>query len=260
MKSNFYKYQATGNDFVIIDNRDMRFNKENSTRISELCNRRFGIGADGLIVLQNLTGYDFEMLYYNSDGKPGSLCGNGGRCIVALAHKLGIITEKARFIAMDGEHRAIIKDDWICLKMNDVSDIERNSDFYFLNTGSPHYVKFVKDIHHFDVSDSGKTIRFSDRFKAQGTNVDFIEKEKDFLFVRTYERGVEGETFSCGTGVTAAALVAALTNSLGNAEMCAVKTMGGNLTVRFNQKKDNSFDNIWLEGPVSFVFKGEVEI
>lgn len=260
MTYTFYKYQGTGNDFIIIDNRDMSFNRNDNTLVAKLCDRRFGIGADGLMLLQNKPGYDFEMVYYNSDGNESSMCGNGGRCIVAFAHKLGLLNEKARFTAIDGDHEAILKVSQVSLKMADVNEIEKNGDFYFLSTGSPHYVKFVKDVEHYNVFEEGKKVRYNERFKEKGTNVNFIEKQNNLLFVRTYERGVEGETYSCGTGVTAAALIAALTGTATSAENCAIKTLGGNLNVRFNRKSENSFDNIWLEGPATFVFKGEITL
>lgn len=260
MTYTFYKYQGTGNDFIIIDNRDMSFNRNDNTLVAKLCDRRFGIGADGLMLLQNKPGYDFEMVYYNSDGNESSMCGNGGRCIVAFAHKLGLLNKRARFTAIDGEHEAILKGGQISLKMADVNEVEKSNDFYFLNTGSPHYVRFVNNIEHYNVFEEGKKVRYSERFKEKGTNVNFIEKQNSSLFVRTYERGVEGETYSCGTGVTAAALIAALTNTATSTENCAIKTLGGNLNVRFKRKSENSFDNIWLEGPATFVFKGEIEL
>lgn len=259
MNYTFYKYQGTGNDFIIIDNRDMRFNRQDNALVAKLCDRRFGIGADGLMLLHNKPGYDFEMVYYNSDGNESSMCGNGGRCIVAFAHTLGLLSDKARFTAIDGEHEAVLKKDYVSLKMADVNAIEKNTDFYFLSTGSPHYVKFVKDVEHYNVFDEGKKVRYSERFKEKGTNVNFIEKQNNTLFVRTYERGVEGETYSCGTGVTAAALIAAVTNTSTSAENCTIKTLGGNLNVRFKRRGD-AFDNIWLEGSATFVFRGEIEI
>jgi len=260
MNYTFYKYQGTGNDFVIIDNRDMRFDRTNNALVAKLCDRRFGIGADGLMLLQTKAGYDFEMVYYNSDGNESSMCGNGGRCIVAFAHKLGLIKNKARFTAIDGEHEAVIENTIVKLKMNDVKGIERNPDFYFLNTGSPHYVAFVKDVEHFNVFEEGKKIRYNARFKEKGTNVNFIEKKDNHLLVRTYERGVEGETYSCGTGVTAAAIVAAIANTFGPVESCNINTLGGNLNVRFHKKTEEEFDNIWLEGPATFVFEGSVDV
>ena len=255
---NFYKYQGTGNDFIIIDNRDLKFNHADNGLVAKLCDRRFGIGADGLMLLQLKAGYDFEMVYYNSDGNESSMCGNGGRCIVEFACTLGLLKEKAHFIAIDGEHEAMVKLDFISLKMKDVNEVELNDDFSFLNTGSPHYVAFVKDISIYDVVEEGRKIRTNNRFKIEGTNVNFIEKQVDDLFVRTYERGVEGETYSCGTGVTAAALVAAIKNVSTANDYCDIKTLGGNLKVKFTKHSDNSFTDVWLEGPATFVFKGEI--
>ena len=254
----FYKYQGTGNDFIIIDNRNSVFDRANNALVEKLCHRRFGIGADGLMLLQNKSGYDFEMVYYNSDGKEGSMCGNGGRCIVEFARTLGLAKEKTIFYAPDGSHEAIVKPSFVSLKMNDVNGIEHNEEFCFLNTGSPHYVKFVQDINNYNVFDEGRKIRYNERFKAQGTNVNFVEKTGNELFVRTYERGVENETYSCGTGVTAAALVAAIKNKSTAADYCEIKTPGGNLKVKFKQQSTNSFTDVWLEGPAEFVFKGEI--
>ncbi len=256
----FYKYQGTGNDFIIIDNRALIFNRADNTLVAKLCDRRFGIGADGLMLLQTKEGFDFEMVYYNSDGKESSMCGNGGRCIVEFARTLGLVNENAHFVAIDGEHEAIVKQGFITLKMKDVNGIELNSEFSFLNTGSPHYVKFIDDVATYNVGEEGEKIRNSNRFKNDGTNVNFIEKQDDNLFVRTYERGVEAETFSCGTGVTAAALVAAIKNISTALNYCDIKTLGGNLKVKFKKHADNSFTDIWLQGPATFVFKGEIAI
>jgi diaminopimelate epimerase len=256
----FYKYQGTGNDFIIIDNRDLKFNRNDNRLVEKLCHRRFGIGADGLMLLQNKTGYDFEMVYYNSDGNESSMCGNGGRCIVEFARTLGLVKEETLFYATDGEHEAVVKPGFITLKMKDVSEVETNSDFYFLNTGSPHYVAFVKDLANYNVVHEGKKIRYNDRFKTQGTNVNFIEKKGEELFVRTYERGVEDETYSCGTGVTAAALVAAIETIATAQNYCEIKTLGGNLKVKFNNHNNKSFTDVWLEGSATFVYKGEIEI
>jgi len=254
----FHKYHGTGNDFIIIDNRDLKFNRTDNALIARLCHRHFGIGADGLMLLQNKTGYDFEMVYYNADGNESSMCGNGGRCITEFARTLGLIKTEAHFFAIDGNHHAIIKQGYISLKMNDVKAVEVNANFAFLNTGSPHYVAFVNDVTKYNVADQGRKIRNSERFIAEGTNVNFIEKQYNDLFVRTYERGVEAETLSCGTGVTAAALVAALRSVSTTQTHCDIKTLGGKLTVKFTRHADNSFTDIWLEGPATFIFKGEV--
>lgn len=254
-----YKYQGTGNDFILIDNRDMSVTLTED-QIKWLCDRRFGIGADGLMLLELEPGADFEMVYFNSDGKESSMCGNGGRCITAFAKHLGLVGTHAKFIAIDGMHEAKIDGDIVSLKMNDVRNVEVGDGFYYLNTGSPHYVKFVTDIENFDVYKEGKKIRNNDRFVYEGTNVNFIEKQGDSLFVRTYERGVEDETLSCGTGVTASALVAALKGISNNKNACHIKTLGGELNVKFDKVLENTFYNIWLEGPAKFVFKTSITV
>lgn len=256
----FYKYQGTGNDFVILDNRQLQFDHTDHALVARLCDRRFGIGGDGLMLLQDKKGFDFEMVYYNSDGNESSMCGNGGRCIVEFARSLGVVKDKAHFIAIDGEHTAQIKPGFISLKMNDVPQVELNAEFSFLNTGSPHYVAFVNDIKNYNVFEEGKKIRNNNRFKTEGTNVNFVEKHYNDLFVRTYERGVENETYSCGTGVTAAALVASVKEIATASDYCSIKTLGGNLLVKFRKHNNNSFTDIWLEGPATFVFKGEIEV
>ena len=254
-----FKYQGTGNDFVLIDNRnqDILLTTE---QIKWLCDRRFGIGADGLMLLELQEGVDFKMVYYNSDGNESSMCGNGGRCITAFAKRLGIIENSAKFMAIDGVHESKIEDEFVSLKMNEVKQIETGENYYYLNTGSPHYVKFVDDIDNFDVFTEGKKIRYNDRFKEEGTNVNFIQKTEHELVVRTYERGVENETLSCGTGVTAAALVAALTGNSTTKNNCAIKTLGGNLNVTFEKVLESNFYNIWLEGSAVFVFKTSIKI
>jgi len=254
-----YKYQGTGNDFVLIDNR-LKNISLTPEEIKWLCNRRFGIGADGLMLLESEIGIDFKMIYYNSDGKEGSMCGNGGRCITAFAKKLGIISSEVKFLAVDGIHHAKIKQEVVSLKMNDVREIEWGADFFYLNTGSPHYIKFVSDLEHFDVVGEGKKIRYNNRFFEDGTNVNFIEKKDDELFVRTYERGVENETLSCGTGATAAAIVAGLTSQSTDKNNCKIKTLGGNLNVTFDRVLQNTFYNIWLEGDAHFVFKTHINL
>ncbi len=256
----FYKYQGTGNDFILIDNLNRFINLTND-QVKFLCDRRFGIGADGLMLLEPQPDYDFKMVYYNSDGNLSSMCGNGGRCIVAFAKHLNLINKKCTFIAVDGPHDATIdNENIVSLKMNDVKNIEINDSYYYLNTGSPHYVKFVEEIKNYDVFNKGKTIRYSDRFADEGTNVNFIEKLENELFVRTYERGVENETFSCGTGVTAAAIIAALTGVSNSKNNCIIKTLGGNLEVTFDRVLEQNFYNIWLKGPATFVYKGTINI
>jgi diaminopimelate epimerase len=255
----FYKYQGTGNDFILLDNRKKDIVLSNE-QIKFLCNRHFGIGADGLMLLENEVSFDFKMVYYNSDGNLSSMCGNGGRCIAAFAKKLQVIGSKARFLAIDGPHDALINDNNVALKMQDVKSIERGDGYFYLNTGSPHFVKTVNHIESYPVFEEGKKIRNSKRFAEVGTNVNFIERFDDYLYVRTYERGVENETLSCGTGVTAAALVAATSNLSTEKNSCVIKTPGGFLKVSFDRVLEHTFYNIWLEGSAEFVFKGSIEL
>ncbi len=260
MKIQFYKYQGTGNDFVILDNRNGEFNDLSTKQIHKLCDRKFGVGGDGLMMLNNKAGYDFEMLYYNADGHSGSMCGNGGRCMIRFVSNMGMHKYTYKFVAADGEHEAEIdQHNTIRLKMNDVSEIEEHASFILLNTGSPHFIKFASDVINIDVVETGREIRYSKRFADEGVNVNFVEStSEDSIFVRTYERGVEDETLSCGTGVTAAALVSAH-NSRGFNRV-DVETPGGKLSVEFNKISDTEFDNIWLCGPAELVFTGEIEI
>lgn len=258
MKIPFYKYQGTGNDFVIIDQREHQFLKrDDQARIERLCDRRFGIGADGLMLLQHKAGYDFEMVYFNSDGRESSMCGNGGRCITAFAHRLGVFEKSCRFWAIDGAHDAIVREDkWVELKMIDVQDVEQGRDFYYLNTGSPHYVTFRDELTGLDVYEEGRAIRYSDRFRAEGTNVNFVQMEGSGITVATYERGVEDETLSCGTGVTAAAIAYHLQSGNGVSKV-PIKVKGGELEVRFQAGADG-FSEIWLCGPAELVFVGSI--
>lgn len=259
MKIKFTKYQGTGNDFVILDNRTNEFSNLDTAQLKKLCDRRFGVGGDGLMMLNNKTGYDFEMLYFNADGRPGSMCGNGGRCIIRFVYNLGIHKYTYKFLASDGEHEGEIDNHWVRLKMHNVNEIEEHSSYVILNTGSPHFVKFANDVENIDVVETGREIRYSKRYMPDGINVNFVEStSEDSIFVRTYERGVEDETLSCGTGVTAAALVSAH-NPRGFNEV-GVKTLGGNLSVEFTKVDDTHFENIWLCGPAEFVFAGEIEI
>jgi diaminopimelate epimerase len=260
MKIEFYKYQGTGNDFILLDNRSLSISLS-TEQIAYLCERRFGIGADGLILLEAEDGFDFKMVYYNSDGRESSMCGNGGRCITAFAKNMSIIGSKARFLAIDGPHDVTIDEfSNVALKMQDVHHIETGIGFMFMNTGSPHYVQEVADLENFDVFTEGRKIRYNDRFKEEGTNVNFIEKLEDNLFVRTYERGVENETLSCGTGVTAAALTAAMQGLTNGKNNVSIKTAGGILEVSFEKVLEHNFYNIWLKGPAQFVYSGVIEL
>ena len=255
----FYKYQGTGNDFVILDNRNKTYDGLSKAEVKFMCDRRFGIGGDGLMLLNLLEGYDFEMVYYNADGGESSMCGNGGRCLVQFAYDLGIHKTSYHFLATDGPHDAVFDEaGWVQLKMKDVQQIGTHNGDAVLDTGSPHFVRIVSDVNHHDVFQQGKHIRNSKEYKDQGINVNFVEMEDSQIRVRTYERGVENETLSCGTGVTACALVCAH-NELGFNRV-EVQTLGGKLAVEFEKLEDESFTDIWLCGPATFVFKGEIDL
>lgn len=252
MDITFYKYQGTGNDFIIIDNQENNF-KPNKDIIRKLCNRRFGIGADGLILLNTAEETDFLMVYFNSDGNKSTLCGNGGRCIVKFAYDMGIASKEVIFEAVDGKHKAMIIKDKVSLKMKDVTLIEEYPDHYFIDTGSPHHIAFVSELETYDVFHYGKKIRFGAPYFEKGTNVNFVEKiANNTLFVRTYERGVEDETYSCGTGATAVAIAAYKKGWVSH--HVQIKTLGGNLEVQFKEIA-GKFVNIMLTGPAQFVFK-----
>lgn len=251
----FYKYQGTGNDFVMVDNRKKIFPGNRGT-VARLCDRRFGIGGDGLILLENDPAADFRMVYYNLDGNESTMCGNGGRCIVAFAHFLGIFTDRCTFNAIDGTHEATISGDVVKLKMIDVNEVSTFETDFVLNTGSPHYVRYVDGLEQLDVYNEGRGIRNCDAFRTEGINVNFVEKTDSGLFVRTYERGVEDETFSCGTGVTAAALTYLNENP---GPSVPVRVLGGQLKI-YAEKKGSGFKNIWLEGPAEQVFKGDIQL
>lgn len=254
----FYKYQGTGNDFVIMDNREGKISLT-TEQVKHICDRRFGIGADGLMLLNRLQGYDFEMKYYNADGRESSMCGNGGRCLTKFAYDIGIHKSSYLFLAVDGEHEAEISEHgWIRLKMKDVLGIHHHHGDAVLDTGSPHYIKSVQQIMELNVFEEGRSIRNSKDFVAKGINVNFVEQENKHIIVRTYERGVEDETYSCGTGVTAAALVFAHNEKGFN--HVDVKTKGGNLAVEFNKINDQEFKDIWLCGPAEFVFTGTIHL
>jgi diaminopimelate epimerase len=260
MQVEFYKYQGTGNDFVMIDNRSGFFPKEDTKLIERLCDRRFGIGADGLILLENDFDTDFRMVYYNADGNQSSMCGNGGRCLVAFAKKLDVIENKTTFIATDGLHHATIAPDSIVsLQMIDVDAINKFDNYTFLNTGSPHHVQLVEDLEHYNVKENGAAIRYGDLYGKPGSNINFVKKVDDKTFsLRTYERGVEDETLACGTGATAVAIAM---NAIGetNETDINLNVEGGKLVVSFD-KIGEHFTNVFLKGPAEFVFKGTIEI
>jgi diaminopimelate epimerase len=258
----FYKYQGTGNDFILIDNRNGHFVPQTAV-IARLCHRRFGIGADGLIALNKVQGYDFGMRYYNSDGNESTMCGNGGRCIVAFADYLSLAPLKCRFLAADGVHTGNVlstegNSSLVRLSMNDVGSYRKLGNDFILNTGSPHFVRFCEDVDKIDIVKEGRAIRYLDDFQPGGINVNFVEKEQDRIYVRTYERGVEDETLSCGTGITASSLAyAALKGS--EKGVVRVMTKGGNLSLSF-RKKEDGFSEIYLEGPAVRVYEGSVEV
>ena len=259
MDFTFYKYHGTGNDFILIDDPSSAFPSEKHELIRHFCERRFGIGADGLILISRHPDMDFRMVYFNSDGKEGSMCGNGGRCAVAFAFRMGTCRQATTFMAVDGTHVAkVIRPDLIQLKMQSVNNIRIQSDHYELDTGSPHYVTFVEEMEAVDVYNLGRKIRLSNAFRAEGINVNFVEHGQDRLFVRTYERGVENETLSCGTGVVAAVLCAALRDPSERPEY-QVRTRGGDLSVSFRREGKDRFRNIILEGPAEFVYQGTTE-
>ena len=260
MELEFYKYQGTGNDFVMIDNRFNTFPKENTQLVAHLCDRRFGIGADGLILLDTDAATDFRMVYYNSDGNLSSMCGNGGRCLVAFAKKLNVIQNETTFMATDGLHYATVGADGIVsLQMIDVAEIKNTLDYSFLNTGSPHHVQLVTDLEHYNVKENGAAIRYGDLYGQQGSNVNFVKKINDATFsLRTYERGVEDETLACGTGATAVAIAM---NAIGQTDLNTIhlNVEGGKLAVSFDIE-DGKYTNVFLKGPAEFVFKGTIQI
>lgn len=261
MHLKFYKYQGTGNDFIIIDNtkKPLALSKQ---QVQFLCDRRFGIGADGLMTIAPDEETDFLMQYYNADGNVGSMCGNGGRCIVNFAAGKKYISNETSFRAIDGTHKAIITEtnnNLVRLQMGDVKKPAMSGNAVILNTGSPHYVRFVKSADDIDVIEEGRKVRFSDLYKENGININFVELQNDVLYIRTYERGVEDETLSCGTGVTASVLAAAFTKQINESGRQKVKTPGGMLHVQY-EKEEEGFKNVWLEGEAVYVYEGEIEI
>lgn len=258
----FFKYQGAGNDFILIDQRSSAYLQPGDEAIiRQLCDRRFGIGADGLMLLEPAPDYDFRMVYFNADGREGSMCGNGGRCIVAFARHLGITGEQCRFLAIDGPHEArLTAPDYVELQMQDVDRVDSADDHYVLDTGSPHYISFRDRLEDVSVVEEGRRIRYSPEFAEQGINVNFVSPlGPDELAIATYERGVEDETLACGTGVTAAALAYFFKNKKTGAQVLKVRAKGGNLEVRFSYGP-NGFRDIWLCGPAKQVFSGKIKI
>lgn len=258
MTYTFYKYQGTGNDFILFDNRQNLIDKNNTKLVKFFCDRRFGIGSDGLILLENHDSLDYKMVYFNSDGNESSMCGNGGRCLTAFAKYLGIIENETSFEAIDGIHHASISGDLVKLQMQDVSEIQKFNSHVYLDTGSPHHVQLEENLEDLDINNKGSKIRYGKPYNEVGANVNFVKKISDNTFaVRTYERGVEGETLSCGTGVTAVALAM---NYIGETEknLITLKTEGGDLQVTFEQDGKN-YKNVCLIGPAKLVFKGAIE-
>jgi diaminopimelate epimerase len=262
MEQDFYKYHGAGNDFILIDNRDGRFHPE-PEKVARLCDRHFGIGADGLILLNRAAGYDFGMAYYNSDGRESTMCGNGGRCVVAFADFMSAASGEVSFLAVDGPHKGIVLsrsglEFLVKISMGDVDTVTERGDDLIINTGSPHLLRFKCNVEDTDVMAEAAPLRYHRDFFPGGINVNFIEPEGDRIFVRTYERGVEAETLSCGTGVTAAALAFAHRNGF-KAGVVSVRTKGGTLSVSFKRRPDGSFTDIWLQGPATRVFHGKSE-
>ncbi|MGO1595967.1 MAG: diaminopimelate epimerase [Sphingobacterium sp.] len=251
----FYKYQGAGNDFILIDDRKALFDKNNEKLIRELCDRRFGVGGDGLMLLQDTNNYDFRMRYFNADGKEGTMCGNGGRCLVAFARDLDIIRKEAVFLAVDGRHEATIENNQVRLGMVDVDQHHKDDDAFILNTGSPHYVCFVDELSAIDVNQRGAAIRNQPLYREQGINVNFVQKEVDGYSLRTFERGVEAETFACGTGAVASAMSIALQSGQDGPFHITIRVLGGVLAVEFN-KTGHNFSQVYLSGPAEQVFQG----
>ena len=256
MKINFTKYEGNGNDFIFVDDRKEEFSEDNVSMISKLCDRKFGIGADGLILLRKHKAYDFQMIYFNSDGNESSMCGNGGRCLVNYALQLDIDLKTNSFLAIDGVHKFKVVDNEIYLKMNDVKDIVVKNGYNFLNTGSPHVVQIVENVDEINVYEQGKKIRRQFQ-EMNGVNVNFVSFNNDIIKCRTFERGVENETLSCGTGVVAVALYAFKKKKISDNKII-VSTKGGCLSVSF-KNDGNSFQEIWLKGDINKVFDGLIE-
>ena len=260
MKISFSKYQGTGNDFVMLDNLNGQYDSLTIPQIQLICDRKFGVGSDGLIKINSHNSSDFEVEYFNSDGSK-SFCGNGARCSVAFAETLGVNVSDTSFLGIDGLHKASKNQDVISLEMGDVSEIRKIENDFVIYTGSPHYIRFIDAINDLDIVQFGKKVRYSEEFKNEGINVNLVEiVDANNLIVNTYERGVEDETLSCGTGVTACVLAFAYQTQLLGEHKVSVKVKGGNLSVFFNQETLGKFTTIHLIGPGQFVFSGEINV
>lgn len=259
MELEFFKYHGTGNDFILFDNRQQFLRKDETGFFKNICDRHFGIGADGVILIQHHAITDFEMIYFNADGNEGSMCGNGGRCAVAFAQSLGLLkSEIGKFNAVDGEHIAEIRNGLVSLQMSDVNGVEKMDEMYFVNTGSPHLVCFRDNIDQINIVEEGRKIRYNDRFKTEGVNINFVQRKDKEISMRTYERGVEAETLSCGTGTVAVAVICVITDgdSLGN-HTISIHAPGGDLKVVCERTDILSFTNIQLIGHAEKVFQGK---
>lgn len=253
----FHKYHGAGNDFIMIDNRDGQFSGDKIPFVQKWCSRRFGIGSDGMIFLESHPEYDFVMDFYNPDGSQ-SFCGNGSRCAMQFAKDIGQISDKAVFEAIDGVHEAFFTDKGVKVKMGNVDGVERPDNNYFIHTGSPHYISYRSSDDERDIVEYGREVRYSDNYKSEGTNVNLVKELSDReIKVETYERGVENETFACGTGAVACGLSYGFIHELSEGPV-NVKVKGGDLVIHF-EKSGESFSNVWLEGPAAFVFKGEID-
>lgn len=257
MQLTFHKYNGTGNDFIMIDNRESHISLT-TKQIAFLCDRNFGIGADGLILLENHPEYDFKMVYFNSDGNESTMCGNGGRCIVQFAYDLGLIKSTTTFVAIDGPHQAKVLPNQVSLQMINVSEIEKTNTHTVMDTGSPHYVAFMNSLPGDTFIEEARNIRNSAPFKSEGINVNFASIQNKHITMRTFERGVENETLACGTGATAVA-IAAHANQLTPQTHLHLTVMGGELEVAFTPT-ENGYNNIWLTGPATSVFTGNITL
>lgn len=262
-KLSFFKFHGAGNDFIMVDNRAGSI-VLTPQQIAHICHRRLGVGADGLIMLDSCDCADFAMHYYNADGSDSMLCGNGSRCVSAMANMLGVIDREGDFLASDGIHHAVVdaREDnrWqITIEIKDVDKVTDYADGSFVNTGAPHFVRRVNNIADYPIVKEGRAIRYDERFQG-GTNANFIVPEGEGIRVRTYERGVEDETLSCGTGVTASAIIWGHLQQWPDGRYAIpVRTLGGDFTISYDKQED-SYRNILLSGPVTWAFSGEIDV